>query len=215
MAFRRTPEFDRWFGNSRVVDDRGHPLVVFHGTQRPWIVTFDPTFEGSGIVGGQVKWGAFWFASSKDNASYFGERLPKRKADEETIYAYGDGDRWFADIADLNGKSIFQVGAYPTSEAAEEAMVLEADLYNKYIRKDTSVIPVFLSIQNPLLLNEVIPREAEFKFAKENNHDGIIATDVYDGHGWGDVFVAFSPLQIKSAIENRGTYDPESDNIFD
>ena len=28
----QTPEFKRWFGNSKVVDDRGNPLVVYHGT---------------------------------------------------------------------------------------------------------------------------------------------------------------------------------------
>ena len=30
-----TPEFKRWFGNSKVVDKDGSPLVVYHGTKRP------------------------------------------------------------------------------------------------------------------------------------------------------------------------------------
>src|SRR5690606_3039708 len=28
----QTPEFRRWFGNSKVVDEHGRPLVVYHGT---------------------------------------------------------------------------------------------------------------------------------------------------------------------------------------
>ena len=28
-----TPEFKRWFGNSKVIDKHGNPMVVFHGTK--------------------------------------------------------------------------------------------------------------------------------------------------------------------------------------
>ena len=35
-----TPEFKRWFGNSKVVDKHGNPLVVYHGTKSD-ISTFD------------------------------------------------------------------------------------------------------------------------------------------------------------------------------
>jgi hypothetical protein len=36
-----TPAFKRWFGNSKVVDDKGNPLVVYHGTDKA-IHVFDP-----------------------------------------------------------------------------------------------------------------------------------------------------------------------------
>ena len=32
MASPKTPEFEKWFGDSKVVDARGEPLVVYHGT---------------------------------------------------------------------------------------------------------------------------------------------------------------------------------------
>lgn len=32
-AITNTPEFKRWFGDSKVVDDNGDPLVVYHGSE--------------------------------------------------------------------------------------------------------------------------------------------------------------------------------------
>jgi len=32
LLVTETPEFKKWFGDSKVVDDEGHPLVVYHGT---------------------------------------------------------------------------------------------------------------------------------------------------------------------------------------
>lgn len=33
LAVTETPEFKRWFGDSKVVDENGKPLVVYHGTK--------------------------------------------------------------------------------------------------------------------------------------------------------------------------------------
>jgi len=33
-AVTKTPEFKKWFGKSKVVDDKGEPLVVYHGTNQ-------------------------------------------------------------------------------------------------------------------------------------------------------------------------------------
>ncbi len=37
-----TPEFKRWFGDSKVVDSQGKPLVVYHGTYNPEFTAFKP-----------------------------------------------------------------------------------------------------------------------------------------------------------------------------
>ena len=42
----QTPRFKEWFGESKVVDAEGNPLVVYHGTQYD-IKAFDPTASGS------------------------------------------------------------------------------------------------------------------------------------------------------------------------
>ncbi|NDF92769.1 MAG: PLxRFG domain-containing protein [Betaproteobacteria bacterium] len=68
-----TPEFKRWFGDSKVVDDKGKPLVVYHGTNADFSI-FKPTKIG--------EFGpAMYFSSSaNDAASYAGV---KRRGQEE------------------------------------------------------------------------------------------------------------------------------------
>jgi len=51
-----TPAFKSWFGESKVVDGDGKPLVVYHGTAKPF-TTFDKKFSAQGL---------FWFSSDKD-----------------------------------------------------------------------------------------------------------------------------------------------------
>jgi SPP1 gp7 family putative phage head morphogenesis protein len=43
-----TPAFKKWFGDSKVVDDSGKPLVVYHGTTGDFN-TFDPNLSLAGI----------------------------------------------------------------------------------------------------------------------------------------------------------------------
>lgn len=50
-----SPYFKKWFGKSKVVDENGEPLVVYHGTDKQF-TSFDP--EKS--IGGQ-----HWFTSDK------------------------------------------------------------------------------------------------------------------------------------------------------
>jgi len=48
--------FWKWFGDSKVVDDKGRPLVVYHGTSKPFN-EFKLKYSTQGI---------FWFSSNKD-----------------------------------------------------------------------------------------------------------------------------------------------------
>jgi hypothetical protein len=56
---RRSPEFERWFKDSKVVDEAGEPLVVYHGTHGD----FDAFKTGEGVSD------AIFFAS-KDSLPY-------------------------------------------------------------------------------------------------------------------------------------------------
>ena len=67
-----TPDFKRWFGDSKVVDANGEPLVVYHGT-RTEIVQFDPS------------------AKTK-TAKYFGEGIYFTDADYQASGYSGNGD---------------------------------------------------------------------------------------------------------------------------
>jgi hypothetical protein len=76
-------------------------------------------------------------------------------------------------------------------------------------------MPVYLSIQRPLRLS-FDPYDEEtwaegIERAKDKGYDGIVYPNAVEG---GESWVAFSPTQIKSAIGNRGTFDPEDPNIM-
>lgn len=61
-----TPEFKNWFGDSKVVDEQGKPLVVYHGGKRG-IEAFDKSkIRGSGFWGN-----GFYFSPRKDIADDF------------------------------------------------------------------------------------------------------------------------------------------------
>jgi hypothetical protein len=52
----KTPAFKKWFGDSKVVDENGEPLVVYHGTDKEF-----KKFDKKKTIGGQ-----FWFTNKKD-----------------------------------------------------------------------------------------------------------------------------------------------------
>ena len=60
--------FWRWFGSSRVVDDQGRPLAVYHGTNADFS-EFDPEAQGSSGQGSGEP--GFFFEASPDNAGRY------------------------------------------------------------------------------------------------------------------------------------------------
>lgn len=83
-------------------------------------------------------------------------------------------------------------------------------------RGAASVMPVYLSIRNPLVVDfhgegiEYLAEEIEK--AKKFGHDGLIARNYCDGTV-SDHYVVFEPGQIKSAVGNRGDYDRGNPDI--
>ena len=137
-----SPNFRRWFGESKVVDAEGKPLVVYHGTAAD-ITAFDdrPTF----------------FAADSEMASRYAE-------------GFGD-DRG---------------------------------------RAGANVVPAYLSLQNPKVV-DFLPPNTQSWYAKKRR---ALLNQGYDGMiVGGNVFIAFRPEQIKSAIGNRGTFDPADPRI--
>lgn len=83
----RTPEFKAWFGDwennpeqaSKIVDENGEPLVVYHGTDRKF-TTFNKRLIGSSS-GEENKINGFYFTSDYDTAKYYADYY-----DEEQNY---------------------------------------------------------------------------------------------------------------------------------
>lgn len=65
-----TPAFKKWFGNSKVVDGEGKPLVVYHGTKSD-VSAFDIHKAGTSDDGLAGK--GFYFTYNADEASGYAE----------------------------------------------------------------------------------------------------------------------------------------------
>src|SRR5208282_2198299 len=112
------PKLKAWFDGSKIVDAKGNPRVVYHGSRKTWISSFDLSMEGTGVVHGS-KWGGIWFTSNKGNASWFAD-TPEEKIEARTddVAVYGN-DPYYCAVYDINGEGLFEVGPYPTEEEAE------------------------------------------------------------------------------------------------
>lgn len=72
----QTEAFKRWFGDSKVVDENGQPLVVYHGTDQKFSA-FDQSLIGTGLdanIGGLGMSGSgFYFTPDKETAEGYGQ----------------------------------------------------------------------------------------------------------------------------------------------
>jgi hypothetical protein len=176
-ASRMAPPLKKWFGDSKVVDENGGPMVVYHGTASD----FD-TFAAD-APSKHIPLPGFFFTPDPEKASWFAS-----SAGRDGLWRDADGN----------------------IEGAAGA----------------NVMPVYLSIKNPVDVDLSAPMrwndtprsviadvEKILQEAKRQGHDGAILRGWADGSGKVQ-YVAFKPEQIKSAIGNRGTYDPDDPSII-
>lgn len=151
-----TKAFRDWFGDSKVVDADGEPLVVYHGA-RP------------------------------------GVDIESFRARHETDGIYFTPDVSYAES---------YTGELFSGEDASGA-----------------IYPVYLSIKNPYVVeaeygsdawNSFVDRGLNRLDLKRQGFDGAI---LREPDGTVDQIIAFEPEQIKSAIGNRGTFDPTNPDI--
>lgn len=69
-------DFDRWFAESKVVNDAGSPLVVYHGTSKKFDA-FDVAHSGKNFAPSRS--GAFYFINDKAYAAQYADVVSKYK----------------------------------------------------------------------------------------------------------------------------------------
>ena len=137
-----TEPFKKWFQDSKVVDAKGKPLVVYHGTTHD----FEEFQTGKGNSEGHYGGNVFYFTTSKDDASrnYAGEgpdltrRIEQRA---ERLYDYGE-------VADMD----------------EARQVAKSELKGTH---EGAVLPVYLSLKNPV----IVENGKGTTFELEQNYD--------------------------------------------
>jgi hypothetical protein len=195
-----TPAFKQWFGDSKVADENGEPLVVYHGTsqnQKGEAFTFFDTYGSSyGLMG----MGAYFTDNPEVASSY----TTKGKGDTPTVYPVF-----------LSIKNPLDMDA----EADADAWISQFDDIDQYHDGGTNNESWYRAAED-LLTDQQIPLYEGAEIMQDGiramGFDGI--THIGGGRIKSDsvkhrVFIAFEPTQIKSATGNIGTYDPNNPDI--
>ncbi len=215
-----TAAFKKWFGESKVVDSSGAPLVVYHGTPAAGLRIFDDSKIGAN---GRAEGAGFYFTTDKQVADAYGQR-------GETLQVY------------LSIKKPLHYDAKPFTQAqmqkvlAAVAKVEEQDTGTDW--RDGFLSNYVYTYSKPL---DTVVREAARSFNGDETaldqisgivSSGVDATTVntgltnalgYDGYfskgfsgegkGGGDIWVAMKSEQVKSATDNTGAFDAKNPDI--
>lgn len=159
-----TPAFKKWFGDSKVVDENGEPLVVYHGSNKVFD-SFKPNERGLVFFTSDPAYASDPHYGGKDGGSIYPVYLNVRNP-------FDASNPDHVELLRSTKKPLFRKAATGDWRALSDGEVVQ--------------------------------------FLKDNGFDGFKAVEP---EGQPSIAV-FKPEQIKSAIGNRGTFDPNDPNIL-
>lgn len=194
----RTPAFKAWFGDwendpenaSKVVDENGEPLVVYHGTP---LGGFD-TFKRQQNYFTSMKWYADRYQDESASSNY----IPDKHESPATKMTYA---------VFLNIKKPFD------TRNKKERGIFEKEFYRQWgygAPLSEKGLPDWTDGDDL----------QEFFEEKGYEYDGLILDEggIPDNNGGvisrGISYVSFEPNQIKSATDNNGAFSPDDANIY-
>lgn len=239
----RTKAFKEWFGDwendpenaSKVVDENGEPLVVYHGS-KSILNVFDPSKSKSRQhLSQQIKPTNF-FSSDETVADFFAltenqslasqisrsisivlEAFAEENIDEDIL----DNEVW-TEAARNTGKSKEFVKDFWENKVPEEYKRNDEFGYTRMEDPDINKYKydVFINMKNPIILDAKGERADRFIEANKevlNNNDEVIITNINETVGKKDTstdYLVRNPNQIKSATDNVGTFSRTEDDIY-
>lgn len=153
-----------WFGQSKMVNERGQPLVLYHGTRcdvEAFRITSAVGARGTALGNG------FYFTQKTDLASYY----------------------------------------------ATQKMQGQRNPGKREIVDGGNVMPVYLSIERPLIWSAFMDSAEVAERIKTGVNDGIVFVDT--ATGLIQEAVVYRPEQIKSAIGNSGLFSKTTPLLSD
>ena len=203
MAAPETDNFKGWFKDSKVVDEKGDPRVLHHGTMADF-ETFSAAKGGSATGDADARMGFFF----TDNPNVAKDYLRNYDVYKEML-----GDNFISKLyGDINERILDLLRVSQSGRGRRQGKVLD----------------VYLSIKNPFVLdmqgksyNSQVFRDT-INAAKDAGHDGVIIKNVSDpgykatkeSSEASGIYIPFRPEQIK-AVDNRGRYDPDNPNMYE
>lgn len=195
-----SPEFKRWFGDSKVVDESGKPLVVYHGSPSGMIDEFRVS-RNSGMNQHDLGEGVY-LTPSADEAAHYATGRGWGDNEKGTVYPvyvrlvkpFISEDPIPDDVLAAAQREAERIRAKETPTSREESFLEEVE----NITPETNMGDTLAFTENA------------------RRWRSLLISQGYDGgieNTGNKQIVAFEPSQIKSAIGNRGTFDPSSAKI--
>ena len=229
--------FWRWFGDSKAVDDKGRPLVVFHGTPTGGFTKFDKEKQGS--KGGRAR-GGFSFTTDFDAAeSYakgFDDQVVTLDAMAEAANAILETARPTPDMLAL-GSADPDEGIRPIDSSVIDTESDMVETLNYYVaqfevdgqQEAADAMRAVVTVKAPTkrqvyeVFLRVPPDAPEFNATRETLGKVVADLDVRNVKGraavvnfpdGSKVFYVADSEQVKSATENTGDFNPADANIL-
>lgn len=201
---RTDQSFDRWFGDSVVVNPDGTPKVVFHGTPtKDGFRIFDPNKTGKTSV-------LFSVIDTHRNGFFFAENEEFAKTFADQGRAPGKIMPVFLSIQHpLDVTESTNVTVNALKEIGRRAQEIDPSITDPGFFADRAGRDDFWEV-----LDTPEGGDAFVQAAKDMGYDGIRMYEPnHDTRDSELVWVAFDNTQIKSAEENTGAYSPTNPDI--
>ena len=222
----KTKPFKDWFGDSKVVDENGKPLVVYHGTPSSTnleVFGYDQKDKGEDASGV-----GFYLTSAPEEASSYADALynPEKQGDQASPGVLP----LYVSIKNpirlnIHNKKIDDLEI--TREQAYQLLKRSPDIYDY----DNTQLWNFMDLNaydkiEDWMIRDIADSYKDHYWGIYNDHfsqeQDAFTTAITDVLGYDGVildvdnrrhYVAFKPTQIKSATGNKGTFDKKNPGI--
>lgn len=185
-----TPQFKEWFGESKVLDRNGKPLVVYHGTTHEFESFEDKNQNLDNYLGG----GFYFTDSAKDASENYAGQGPDLTARIEDLsdslhrgIYYGDIDvEDYGYSYDEDNNVYFDENG---EEIDDEVVAREIAIREIAGPHEGAVTPVYLKVENPLDISPVNPTFLDFEYEVEQDPHDEDMTVIRGSSGKGAEFL--------------------------
>lgn len=229
----KSENFKKWFGDSKVVDENGEPLIVYHGSGTTFW-EFKTEFTG---LGNDQYGSGFYFTTNKETADIYTEKQLNGKTkiggqdSPNVVQAYLSIQKPI--VIDLNSDDmrpenlsrieVTQKQAYEIIKRAPDIMDEENSPLGDFFEEYWENGPSDSMIRKAARRTDWDLLTLENDWFSGDNGATAFRNAVHEVLGYDGVevifkngekhFVAWFPNQIKSATDNIGTYDLENNDI--
>jgi hypothetical protein len=180
--------FWKWFGDSKVVDEEGRPLVVYHGTRNDFS-SFSNATNNRGAMGDSI---GFYFTDNKDFSN-----------------EYGDGGTVMPVY--LNVSNPMQINQRMVN-SEDIGNIIDLDMNSVYGAPDRAEAYWYFKNGNAYDGRNTKVGDAVVGRAKQKGFDGAFFKE-RTNKILANVYLAFDQNQVKSALGNDGSFNQDNNDI--